>query len=154
MEGYFSHLLENPRGLSWSWRIKDAKCCFIPGQRRSTLAIYSNMYVPKYCPSPSLFHGHVFHLLWEAGSSEVPGLETKHLHSTSTPCFPRRKNPMHFGMHGLLPNAATPSPSNIPAREMRFFLPKARAQTHLWVSHTHTHTLGLPGRAPKSSRCF
>lgn len=52
--------------------------------------------------------------------------------------FHGEKNPMHFGMHGLLPNAATPSPSNIPAREMRFFLPKARAQTRLWVSHTHT----------------
>lgn len=58
--------------------------------------------------------------------------------------FHGEKNPMHFGMHGLLPNAATPSPSNIPAREMRFFLPKARAQTHLWVSHTHTHA-----RAPR-----
>lgn len=83
------------------------------------------------CPSPSLLQGHVFHLLWEAGSSEVPGLKTKRAHLA----FHRGK---HFGMQGLLPNAATPTPSNIPAWEMRFFLPKARAQTRLWMSHTRS----------------
>lgn len=140
MEGYFSHLLENPRGLSWSWRIKDAKCCFIPGQRRSTLAIYSNMYIPKYCPSPSLFHGHVFHLPWEAGSSEVPGLETKHLHSTSTPCFPRRKKSHALWDARAAPKGSNPITIKHPCPGNEVFPPESQSpNTPLGVTHTHTH---------------
>lgn len=140
MDGYFSHLLENPRGLSWSWRTKDAKCCFIPGQRCSKPAIHRNTYIPKNCP-----------ILWPCFPTAVGGrqlwsLETEdeQLHSTRMSCFPRRKKE-HFGMQELLPNAASPSLLNIPAWEMRFFflLNKPLSVTHSWALQNSSEILTL-----------
>lgn len=94
MKGHFNHLLENPRGLSWSWRIKDAKCCFIPGQRNSNLAIHRKTYIPKYCPvSWPHFPPHFPHFsgLWSPETEDG---------ARACPAFHREKK--HFGMQGLL----------------------------------------------------
>lgn len=140
MEGYFSHLLENPPGLSWSWRIKDAKCCFIPGQRNSKLAIHRKMYIPKYCPiSWPRFPPAVGCRQLRSAKTE-DGTAPQHQH---VPLSMQKKK--HFGMQGLLPNTATLHHWTSQPGKWSF-----SSWRCLWASLT----LRLSGAAPKCSGCF